>query len=85
MSVTLSEQFTRQKPMAAKKGPHDGPDLNRGFGTFQLTMFGVGARPRTQRVLRDDEHRRRGLGSDQVESTPAHQGDAVVGRLGAGR
>jgi amino acid transporter len=29
--------------MAAKKGPHDGPDLGRSFGTFQLTMFGVGA------------------------------------------
>ncbi len=43
MSVTLSEQFTRKKPMAAKKGPHDGPDLGRSFGTFQLTMFGVGA------------------------------------------
>ena len=43
MSVTLSEQLTRKKPMAAKKGPHDGPDLGRSFGTFQLTMFGVGA------------------------------------------
>ena len=43
MSVTLSEQLTRRKPMAAKKGPHDGPDLERSFGTFQLTMFGVGA------------------------------------------
>ena len=43
MTATLGEQLTRKKPMAAKKGPHDGPDLNRGFGTFQLTMFGVGA------------------------------------------
>ena len=43
MSATLSEQLTRKKPMAAKKGPHDGPDLGRSFGTFQLTMFGVGA------------------------------------------
>ncbi len=43
MSVTLSEQLTRKKPMAAKKGPHEGPDLGRSFGTFQLTMFGVGA------------------------------------------
>ena len=43
MSVTLSEQLTRRKPMAAKKGPHDGPDLEPSFGTFQLTMFGVGA------------------------------------------
>src|SRR6187551_1750538 len=43
MTATLSEQLTRKKPMAAEKGPHDGPDLNRGFGTFQLTMFGVGA------------------------------------------
>jgi len=43
MSVTLSDQLTRKKPMAAKKGPHDGPELGRSFGTFQLTMFGVGA------------------------------------------
>ena len=43
MSATLSEQLTRKKPMAAKKGPHDGPDLGRSFGTFQLMMFGVGA------------------------------------------
>ena len=43
MSATLSEQLTRKKPMAAKKGPHAGPDLGRSFGTFQLTMFGVGA------------------------------------------
>ncbi len=43
MSATLSEQFTRKKPMAVKKGPHEGPDLGRSFGTFQLTMFGVGA------------------------------------------
>jgi amino acid transporter len=43
MSVALSEQLTRKKPMAVKKGPHEGPDLERSFGTFQLTMFGVGA------------------------------------------
>ena len=43
MSVTLGEQLTRKKPMAVKKGPHEGPDLERSFGTFQLTMFGVGA------------------------------------------
>jgi amino acid transporter len=43
MSVTLGEQLKRKKPMAAKKGPHDGPELGRSFGTFQLTMFGVGA------------------------------------------
>ena len=43
MSVTLGEQLKRKKPMAAKKGPHEGPDLGRSFGTFQLTMFGVGA------------------------------------------
>src|SRR3954447_26638345 len=42
MSVTLSEQLVRKKPMATK-GPHDGPDLERSFGTFQLTMFGGGA------------------------------------------
>ena len=43
MTATLSEQLTRKKPMAAEKGPHDGPDLERSFGTFQLMMFGVGA------------------------------------------
>src|SRR3954468_11176007 len=42
MSVTLSEQLVRKKPMATK-GPHDGPELERSFGTFQLTLFGVGA------------------------------------------
>src|SRR3954454_12231040 len=43
MTATLSEQPTRKKPIAAKKGPHAGPDLQRSFGTFQLMMFGVGA------------------------------------------
>jgi amino acid transporter len=43
MTATLGEQLTRKKPMAAKKGPHEGPDLKPSFGTFQLTMFGVGA------------------------------------------
>jgi len=43
MTVTLGEQLTRKKPMATKRGPNDGPELGRSFGTFQLTMFGVGA------------------------------------------
>ncbi|HRD60746.1 MAG TPA: amino acid permease [Nocardioides sp.] len=42
MTATLSEQLTRKKPMAVKT-PHDGPELERSFGTFQLMMFGVGA------------------------------------------
>src|SRR4029078_8972300 len=41
--TTLGEQLTRKKPIARKKGPHEGPDLKPSFGTFQLTMFGVGA------------------------------------------
>src|SRR3954451_14723963 len=43
MTATLAEQLTRKKPIGAKKGPHEGPDLKPSFGTFQLTMFGVGA------------------------------------------
>ena len=43
MTVTLSEQLMRRKPLARKKGPHAGPDLGRTIGTFALTMFGVGA------------------------------------------
>ena len=40
---TLSRQLARRKPMTTQTGPHDGPELSRSFGTFQLTMFGVGA------------------------------------------
>ena len=56
MSATLSEQLTRKKPMAAKKGPHAGPDLNRGFGTFQLTAEGI------DDPIRDLEEARRANG-----------------------
>jgi APA family basic amino acid/polyamine antiporter len=40
---SFGEQLKRRKPIAAQKGPHSGPDLQRSFGTFQLTLFGVGA------------------------------------------
>ncbi len=40
---TFREQLARRKPIAALKGPHDGPELERSFGTFQLMLFGVGA------------------------------------------
>jgi amino acid transporter len=39
----LSQQLARRKPLNTQKGPHSGPELSRSFGTFQLTMFGVGA------------------------------------------
>ncbi|MFT4011131.1 MAG: amino acid permease [Nocardioidaceae bacterium] len=44
MSMTLREQLTRKKPLAAV-GAHDhsGPELDRTIGTFTLMMFGVGA------------------------------------------
>jgi amino acid transporter len=41
--VPLGSQLSRRKPIADQKGPHAGPELSRSFGTFQLTMFGVGA------------------------------------------
>ena len=41
--ATLAQQLTRRKPIRAQTGEHGGPDLQRSFGTFQLTMFGVGA------------------------------------------
>ena len=40
---SFGEQLRRRKPIAGLKGPHAGPELERSFGTFQLTMFGVGA------------------------------------------
>src|SRR6478735_8469777 len=40
---TLRQQLVRRKPIRAQRGPHEGPDLKRSFGTFQLMMFGVGA------------------------------------------
>ena len=41
--IPLGSQLTRRKPILEQKGPHAGPELRRSFGTFQLTMFGVGA------------------------------------------
>ena len=41
--IPLGSQLKRRKPIREQKGPHDGPELERSFGTFQLTMFGVGA------------------------------------------
>ena len=41
--VPLGRQLKRRKPIREQKGPHSGPELERSFGTFQLTMFGVGA------------------------------------------
>ncbi len=40
---SFTEQLKRRKPIAAQRGPHSGPELERSFGTFQLTLFGVGA------------------------------------------
>ena len=42
-SPSFSDQLRRRKPIAGLKGPHSGPELERSFGTFQLTLFGVGA------------------------------------------
>ena len=42
-SPSFGEQLRRRKPIAGLKGPHAGPELERSFGTFQLTLFGVGA------------------------------------------
>jgi basic amino acid/polyamine antiporter, APA family len=39
----LRQQLLRKKPIAAPRGPHDGPELARTLGTFALMMFGVGA------------------------------------------
>src|SRR5262245_381034 len=41
--IPFSTQLGRRKPLAEQTGPHAGPELERSFGTFQLTMFGVGA------------------------------------------
>jgi APA family basic amino acid/polyamine antiporter len=40
---SFGEQLRRRKPIAAQRGPHGGPELERSFGTFQLMLFGVGA------------------------------------------
>src|SRR3954465_15773291 len=39
----MTAQLTRRKPIRAQSGGHQGPDLGRSIGTFQLMMFGVGA------------------------------------------
>src|SRR3954453_22112446 len=48
MSTSLRDQLTRKKPIDKvhpedHQGAHAGPELGRTIGTFQLTMFGVGA------------------------------------------
>lgn len=40
--MSLSHQIARRKPLARHDGGEDG-DLKRSIGTFQLTLFGVGA------------------------------------------
>lgn len=40
---SFGQQLKRRKPIAGQRGPHSGPELERSFGTFQLTLFGVGA------------------------------------------
>jgi amino acid transporter len=40
---SFTEQLRRRKPIAAPRGEHEGPELERSFGTFQLMLFGVGA------------------------------------------
>src|SRR3954451_18898488 len=40
---TLAQQLVRRKPIRLQRGPHEGPERKRSFGTFQLMMFGVGA------------------------------------------
>lgn len=42
-TLPLAEQLVRRKPIKTQGGVHDGPELKRSFGTFQLMMFGVGA------------------------------------------
>ncbi|WP_043644171.1 amino acid permease [Nocardioides alkalitolerans] len=41
--VPFGTQLLRRKPIGRQKGAHDGPELDRTIGTFQLMMFGVGA------------------------------------------
>ncbi len=43
MSLPLSEQLRRRKPIVFQKLHHQGEELERNLNTFQLTMFGVGA------------------------------------------
>lgn len=43
MSLTLSEQLKRRKPIVHQHQHHEGEELSRNLTTFQLTMFGVGA------------------------------------------
>ncbi|MBK9476253.1 MAG: amino acid permease [Tetrasphaera sp.] len=43
MSLTLSEQLKRKKPVVFRTQHHAGEELARNLTTFQLMMFGVGA------------------------------------------
>jgi basic amino acid/polyamine antiporter, APA family len=43
MTITMSEQLKRRKPIVFMQRHHPGEELARGLTTFQLTMFGVGA------------------------------------------
>ena len=43
MSLPLSEQLRRRKPIVFRQHHHEGEELARNLTTFQLMMFGVGA------------------------------------------
>lgn len=43
MSLTLSDQLKRKKPVVFRHHHHEGEELARTLTTFQLMMFGVGA------------------------------------------
>lgn len=43
MSLPLGEQLKRRKPIVFQQMHHQGEELARNMGTFQLMMFGVGA------------------------------------------
>ena len=43
MTITLSEQLKRRKPIVFRERHHQGEELARDLTTFQLMMFGVGA------------------------------------------
>ena len=43
MSLSIGDQLRRRKPIVFQHMHHKGEELARSLGTFQLTMFGVGA------------------------------------------
>ena len=43
MSLSLSDQLKRRKPIVFRQHHHEGEELARNLTTFQLMMFGVGA------------------------------------------